>query len=116
MEDRRRDDYIALLAHELRNLLAPIRYALASLEKTGPTAQQSYALEVMRRQSTQMSRLLDDLLDVSRFARGEFELRRSMVDLPTVLAASIEAARPLLDAKQHSLEMSLPEEGLQILA
>jgi CheY-like chemotaxis protein/two-component sensor histidine kinase len=116
VEDLRRDDCIALLAHELRNLLAPIRYALATLEKTDTTAQQGYALEVMRRQSTHMSRLLDDLLDVSRFSRGEFELRRSVTDLKVVLHTSIEAARPLLDAKQHSLAISLPDDALTIWA
>jgi len=115
-KDRHRDDYIAFLAHELRNLLAPIRYALASLEKTDTTAQQSYALEVMRRQSSQMSRLLDDLLDVSRFAHGEFELRKSVTDLRGVLESSIEAARPLLDAKQHVLSVSLPEAALRVSA
>jgi CheY-like chemotaxis protein/two-component sensor histidine kinase len=112
----RRDDYIALLAHELRNLLAPIRYALASLEKTETTQQQSYALDVMRRQSTHMSRLLDDLLDVARFERGEFELRKCATDLKAVLRTAAEAARPLMDEKQHSLEVSLPEGPLEIEA
>jgi CheY-like chemotaxis protein len=115
--DRRKDEYIALLAHELRNLLAPIRYAVASMEKKDNTpAQQSYALGVMRRQSAHMSRLLDDLLDVSRFARGELELRKSITELTTVLGTSIEAARPLLDAKQHTLSVELPKDAVRVWA
>ena len=115
--DRRKDEYIALLAHELRNLLAPIRYAVASMEKKDNTpAQQSYALGVMRRQSAHMSRLLEDLLDVSRFARGELELRKSITELTTVLGTSIEAARPLLDAKQHTLSVELPKDAVRVWA
>jgi CheY-like chemotaxis protein len=106
---------IALLAHELRNLLAPIRYAIAAMEKKDNTAaQQSYALGVMRRQSAQMSRLLEDLLDVSRFARGELELRSSVTELTSVLGTSIEAARPLLDGKQHTLSVELPKDAVRV--
>jgi CheY-like chemotaxis protein len=115
--DRRKDEYIALLAHELRNLLAPIRYAVAAMEKKDNTpAQQSYALGVMRRQSAHMSRLLEDLLDVSRFARGELELRKSVTELTTVLGTSIEAARPLLDGKQHTLSVDLPKDAVRVWA
>jgi CheY-like chemotaxis protein len=115
--ERRKDEHIALLAHELRNLLAPIRYALAVMEKKDNTAaQQSYALGVMRRQSTHMSRLLEDLLDVSRFVHGELELRNSVTDLTTVLGTSIEAARPLLDGKQHTLSVDLPQEAVRVWA
>lgn len=115
--ERRKDEHIALLAHELRNLLAPIRYALAVMEKKDNTAaQQSYALGVMRRQSTHMSRLLEDLLDVSRFAHGELELRNSVTELTTVLGTSIEAARPLLDGKQHTLSVDLPQEAVRVWA
>jgi CheY-like chemotaxis protein len=115
--DRRKDEYIALLAHELRNLLAPIRYAIAAMEKKDNTpAQQSYALGVMRRQSAHMSRLLEDLLDVSRFARGELDLRKSITELTSVLGTSIEAARPLLDAKQHTLTVELPKDAVRVWA
>ncbi len=115
--ERRKDEHIALLAHELRNLLAPIRYALAVMEKKDNTAaQQSYALGVMRRQSTHMSRLLEDLLDVSRFAHGDLELRKSVAELTTVLGSSIEAARPLLDGKQHTLSVDLPQEAVRVWA
>jgi len=112
----RPNDYIALLAHELRNLLAPIRYALATLEKTELTAQQGYALGVMRRQSSHMSRLLEDLLDVARFTRGEFELRQEATDLTAVLRSAIEAARPFLEGKQHALAAIIPEGALSVWA
>jgi CheY-like chemotaxis protein len=68
----------------------------------------------MRRQSAQMSRLLEDLLDVSRFARGEVELRKSAAELTVILGTAIEAARPLLDAKQHSLVVKLPDHAVRI--
>lgn len=107
--------YLALLAHELRNLLAPIRYAIAAMEKPDRTsAHETYALGVMRRQSAQMSRLLEDLLDVSRFARGEVELRKSTADLQMILATAIEAARPLLDGKQHTVSVQLPQDPVRI--
>ena len=106
-----------MLAHELRNLLAPIRYALAALEKPDKSsAQHSYALGVMKRQSAHMSRLLEDLLDISRIARGELELRRSVTELTMVIAASIEAARPLLDGKHHALSVELPIDAVRLWA
>jgi CheY-like chemotaxis protein/two-component sensor histidine kinase len=115
--ERRKDEYIALLAHELRNLLAPIRYALAALEKPDKSAaQHSYALGVMRRQSAHMSRLLEDLLDISRIARGELDLRRSVTELTMVIATSIEAARPLLDGKHHALSVELPIDAVRLWA
>jgi CheY-like chemotaxis protein/two-component sensor histidine kinase len=115
--DRRKDEYIALLAHELRNLLAPIRYAIAAMEKRDNTpTQQSYALAVMRRQSAHMSRLLEDLLDISRFARGQLELKKTVTELTMVLGTSIEAARPLLDGKQHTLVVDLPKDAVRVWA
>jgi CheY-like chemotaxis protein len=115
--ERHQDVYLALLAHELRNLLAPIRYAIAAMEKPDKTAaQESYALGIMRRQSSQMSRLLEDLLDLSRFARGEVELRKSSAELTVVLGTAIEAARPLLDGKQHTLSVELPNDAVRIWA
>jgi signal transduction histidine kinase len=115
--NQRTHAYLALLAHELRNLLAPIRYAIAAMEKPDKTAaQEGYALGVMRRQSAQMSRLLEDLLDVSRFARGEIALRKSAAELTVVLGTAIEAARPLLDGKEHSLSVELPNAAVRIWA
>jgi CheY-like chemotaxis protein len=115
--NQRAHAHLALLAHELRNLLAPIRYAIAALEKPDKTAaQEGYALGIMRRQSAQMSRLLEDLLDVSRFARGEIALRKSAAELTVVLGTAIEAARPLLDSKEHSLCVELPNTAVRIWA
>ena len=116
-EARRKDEFLAILAHELRNPLAPIRYAL-SIAKQGAvsTAQARRAGEVIERQVEHMARLLDDLLDVSRIARGRVELRRKRVDLTSVIGAAIDAARPLIDSREHQLSLDLPREPLRIEA
>jgi PAS domain S-box-containing protein len=115
--DRRKDEFLALLAHELRNPLAPIRYALATAKKPGRTLdQQKRAEEVIERQVAHMSRLLDDLLDVSRITRGTLELKKTRTELTSVLGAAIEAARPILDAKHHSLALDLPKEAVRLEA
>jgi two-component system CheB/CheR fusion protein len=115
--DRRKDEFLALLAHELRNPLAPIRYALATSRKEGRTAeQQKRAEEVIERQVTHMSRLLDDLLDVSRITRGMLELKKSPTELTLVVGAAIETARPLLDAKHHMLSLELPTQAVRLVA
>jgi PAS domain S-box-containing protein len=109
--DRRKDEFLALIAHELRNPLAPILYSLAALKKTDRGARQPlHAEQVIERQVMHMSRLLDDMLDVSRITRGRLELKRTTVGLAAVLDAAIEAARPLLDMKRHRLSVELPEQ------
>ena len=85
--DRRKDDFIALLAHELRNPLAPIRNGLQVLRRTGDPASRERSQEMMDRQLTHMVRLIDDLLDVSRISRNKMELRRERVTLADVVAA-----------------------------
>jgi len=113
--DRRKDEFLALLAHELRNPLAPIRYAVAMGKKTGRTPeQQRRAEEIIERQAEHMSRLLDDLLDVSRITHGTLELKRARIELTSVVAAAIEAARPLLDARQHTLALDLPKDTVRL--
>ena len=113
--DRRKDEFLALLAHELRNPLAPIRYAVAMGKKTGRTPeQQRRAEEIIERQAEHMSRLLDDLLDVSRITHGTLELKKGRTELTSVVAAAIEAARPLLDARQHTLSLDLPKETVRL--
>jgi two-component system, chemotaxis family, CheB/CheR fusion protein len=113
--DRRKDEFLALLAHELRNPLAPIRYALAANRKQGRTAdQQRRAEEVIERQVTHMSRLLDDLLDVSRITRGTLELKKSPTELTLVVGSAIETARPVLDAKHHTLALDLPQQAVRL--
>jgi PAS domain S-box-containing protein len=116
-DDRRKNEFLALLAHELRNPLAPIRYALATTKKTGRTAeQQRRAEEIIERQVAHMGCLLDDLLDVSRITRGTLELKKSHIELASVLGAAIEAARPILDAKQHTLSLDLPKHAVGLEA
>ena len=113
--DRRKNEFLALLAHELRNPLAPIRYALATRKKAGRTLeQQQRADEVIERQVAQMSHLLDDLLDVSRITRGTLALRKCYTELTLVLGAAIEAARPILDAKHHTLSLGFPKHAVRL--
>jgi signal transduction histidine kinase len=101
--DRRKDEFLAVLAHELRNPLAPVRSALEVLERVpeGPKAQR--ARQIARRQVAQMVRLIDDLLDVSRISRGKIVLRREPARLAEVVEGAIEASRPLIEARGHRL-------------
>ena len=102
--DRRKDEFLAILAHELRNPLAPIRYAISISREPGSSEQQRRRAEsVIERQVAHMGRLLDDLLDVSRIARGTVQLKRQRVLLEGVAQAAIEASRPLVEAKAHEL-------------
>ena len=113
--DRRKDEFLATLAHELRNPLAPIRHAVKILEVPGATDEQrDWGREVIARQVQRMALLLDDLLDVSRITRGRLELRKDYVSLQALVAAAIEPARPLLEAKQHALEVALPAEPIEL--
>ncbi|HVN45015.1 MAG TPA: PAS domain S-box protein [Steroidobacteraceae bacterium] len=117
LADRRKDEFLALLAHELRNPLAPIRYALAANRKPGRTPEQCRQAEaIIERQVSHMSRLLDDLLDVSRITRGALELKRSRTELTSVIGAAIETARPMLDEKHHTLVLDLPTQAVQLEA
>ncbi|MDX2000192.1 MAG: PAS domain-containing protein [Thermoanaerobaculia bacterium] len=107
--DRKKDDFIATLAHELRNPLAPIRNATAVLRQPGTQeAQRAACLEVIERQVGQMALLLEDLLDVSRFTRGKLTLRSEPIELSTVITHAIEIARPQIDDGGHALEVVLP--------
>jgi len=111
--DRRKDEFLAVLAHELRNPLAPIRYAVAMARKEDrPEAQRLQARAIIERQVEHMGRLLDDLLDVSRITRGTLILRRSTVDLASAVAAAQESARPLIDSRGHTLLVKVPAERL----
>jgi two-component system, chemotaxis family, CheB/CheR fusion protein len=115
--DRRKDEFLAVLAHELRNPLAPIRYAVAMARKEGrPEAERLQAQAIIERQVEHMGRLLDDLLDVSRITRGTLVLRRSTVELASVVAAAQESARPLIEARGHTLVVQLPVETLRLVA
>ncbi|AKJ27150.1 PAS domain S-box protein [Caldimonas brevitalea] len=113
--DRRKDEFLATLAHELRNPLAPIRNSLEILKRPGVDAvsqQQSKAM--MERQVHHLVRLVDDLMDVSRVMRGRIELRKEPVELASVIARAIETVQPLIETHRHCLELSLPHESLLV--
>jgi len=113
--DRRKDEFLATLAHELRNPLAPIRQATAiSRMATASEAQKRWSLEVIERQVGHMALLLDDLLDVSRITRGALALRRGTQELGAVLDAAVETARPLVDARRHALEIVAPSAPIEL--
>ena len=107
--DRRKDEFLATLAHELRNPLAPLTTALEILKRadTDPAARQR-ARDIMERQVRQMARLIDDLLEVSRINTGKLELRRQPLELIAVLRNAIEIAEPALRAREHALETHFP--------
>jgi two-component system CheB/CheR fusion protein len=109
--DRRKDEFLAMLAHELRNPLAPLRNALQIMKMPGvDDATLRHARDMMERQLQQMVRLVDDLLDVSRMMRDKIELRKQRVELATVITRAVETARPLIDSHHHALTVSLPSE------
>lgn len=112
---RRKDEFLAMLGHELRNPLAPIRNALHLLASDRRLPEDDHDLyEMMKRQVDHIVHLVDDLIDVSRISRGTIALRRESVDLATVLANAIELSRPLIEAGQHTLELDLPGEPLTV--
>ncbi|HEY9420507.1 MAG TPA: MEDS domain-containing protein, partial [Thermoanaerobaculia bacterium] len=106
---RSRDEFLAMLAHELRNPLAPIRNAAQVIRLLNPgDSNLSRARDVIDRQVGQLARLVDDLLDVSRVTRGKIELHVEEIDLASVVAQAVETSRPLIDRRHHSLTVSLP--------
>jgi PAS domain S-box-containing protein len=115
--DRRKDEFLATLAHELRNPLAPIRQAaLISESEHATDAQRRWSHNVITRQVHHMSLLLDDLLDISRITRGTLQLRPENTELADILEAAVETARPVIDAKRHTFTIEAPEESVQVLA
>ncbi|HEX2544330.1 MAG TPA: ATP-binding protein [Ramlibacter sp.] len=114
--NQRKDEFLATLAHELRNPLAPIRQAALVAKASPDPKRQDWALGVIERQVGHMARLLDDLLDVSRISRGKLELRLERADLKTIVDAALETAWPLMEAKKHSLQVQLPAEPVVLVA
>jgi PAS domain S-box-containing protein len=107
--DRNKDDFIAVVAHELRNPLAPIRNALHVLRQAGTAdATARWCHDVLERQVGHMTRLLDDLLDVSRLGRGQLRLQRAPMSLAAAIDHAVETARPVIEAGRHALSVSLP--------
>ena len=114
--DQKKDHFIAMLAHELRNPLAPIRNAIHVLRLTDPAdlTKAAWCRDIIDRQVAQMARLLDDLLDVSRLSRGHLRLRLESASLSTAIRQAIEIAQPLLDAGGHSFTLTMPEVPLEL--
>jgi PAS domain S-box-containing protein len=115
--DRRKDEFLAMLAHELRNPLAPIRNAAQILRLQGSSGQDLlWSADVIERQVHQMTRLVDDLLDVSRITRGKIELRKEAVELASVVRSAVEASRPLIEKWEHQLTVVVPPEPIRLEA
>ena len=113
--DRRKDAFLATLAHELRNPLGPIRTAAHLLGQPDlPMEKIAWISGVLARQTHMMSRLLDDLLDTSRISSGRLDLRKERVGVDTVVQAAVDTVRHLIDAKRHSLHLALPDRALLV--
>jgi len=113
--DRRKNEFLAILAHELRNPLAPLRNGLHILKrKTGADPVVSQTVDMMDRQMTHLVRLVDDLLDVSRITRGKLELRRQKVLLAAVLGNAVESSRGFIESRRHELSMDVQAHDLLV--
>jgi len=112
--NKRKDEFLATLAHELRNPLAPLRTGLTILKRnpSGPEAQRSR--DMMERQLYHMVRLIDDLLDVARIRQGRLELKKSTVDLREVIESALESSKPLIESARHELSVTLPSKPVQL--
>lgn len=118
--DRYKDEFIALLSHELRNPLAPIMNSVQILrlreQNKEPDEYTLRSLDTIERQTRQMARLVDDLLDISRIKQGKFQLQRENIRLDTVVQQAVEMSRPLIEARRHRLVISLPPEPVHLHA
>ncbi|WP_324876255.1 sensor histidine kinase [Methylocaldum sp.] len=113
--DRRKDEFLAMLGHELRNPLAPIRNAVMVMKKIGlPDPKLSWAGDVIDRQVNQLAHLVDDLLDVSRIVQGKITLHKTTVEVAKVIELALETSRPLIEARHHELILSMPEDPLRL--
>jgi two-component system CheB/CheR fusion protein len=115
--DRRKDEFLGILAHELRNPLAPMRFALELMRRPGENAgENTKAREVLERQVAHLVRLIDDLLDVSRIRQGKIELRKEAATLSDVVRDAIEVCQPATLAAGHELTVSLPSDSITLHA
>jgi signal transduction histidine kinase len=113
--DRQKDEFLAMLAHELRNPLAPILHAVQLMRmKSLPDPQLRRARDVIERQLAQLARLVDDLLDVSRITRGMINLAREPIEVSTLLARAVETVQPLIQERGHQLTVDAPEGALRV--
>jgi len=113
--DLRKDEFLATLAHELRNPLAPARSAVHLLRLTGPDEPQlRWARDVIDRQIAHLTRLIDDLMDVSRITRNRLELRKQRLELADVIRGAVESARPIIEQYGHTLTIALPDEPVHL--
>jgi PAS domain S-box-containing protein len=113
--DRRKDDFLAMLGHELRNPLTPISLSVALLRRHGPGRPESEkATSVIERQVQQLTRLVDELLEVSRITSGKIELKKERTDVASVVSRAVETSRPLIEARKHELTVRVPAEPIEL--
>ncbi len=114
--DRRKDEFLAMLAHELRNPLAAVNNAVTVLKLSPDAENRNWASDVVERQVRHLARLIDDLLDVSRITSGKIRLRKEFIDAGAVIDQAIESARPLIDERRHTLTVSVEQDDLPLYA
>jgi PAS domain S-box-containing protein len=114
--DRNKDDFLAMLSHELRNPLAPMRHCVTLLQQADEGEIRRHAGEILDRQVEHMTRLVEDLLDISRISRGDIDLRKNEVDLADVVRIAVETSRPLFEAAGHRLDVNLPRSPVNVVA
>jgi PAS domain S-box-containing protein len=114
--DRRKDEFLAMLAHELRNPLASINNAVQLFGHFETEADLEWAKEVVQKQVKHLTRLIDDLLDASRITRGKISLRKELLDLSPIVSSAVEVVRPLIEDRQHELVLSLAPGALRLEA
>jgi CheY-like chemotaxis protein len=115
-QDRRKDEFLATLAHELRNPLAPMKYAVAMMRLASDPSSLVRAQDVVDRQVSLMARLIDDLLDLSRINRGLIQLQREPALLRVLMERAVETARPAIESARHHLELQLADDSLMVNA
>ena len=113
-EDRRKNEFLAALSHEMRNPLAPLRTAIRLLQENDGGDARERLVKTMDRQVEQLVRLVDDLLEVSRISRGILQLREELLDMRNVVALAVETSQPLLEAAGHALSVELPEQPVWV--